>query len=95
MKKAKKGVTRDYNDCTQPEISKHGICTCLVKKNQFGKISAQRLVITADKVDLVIWSLCFYFLRLRKHSTQTCHLFWLQGGVSKTMFWTVNLPSEF
>jgi hypothetical protein len=25
MKKAKKGVTRDYNDCTQPEISKRGI----------------------------------------------------------------------
>jgi hypothetical protein len=33
MKKAKQGVTRDYNDCTQPEISKRGICTCLVKKN--------------------------------------------------------------
>jgi hypothetical protein len=31
MKKAKKGVTRDYNDRTQPEISKRGICTCLVK----------------------------------------------------------------
>jgi hypothetical protein len=43
MKKAKKGVTRDYNDCTQPEISKRGICTCFVKK-PFGKISAQRLV---------------------------------------------------
>ena len=52
MKKAKQGVTRDYNDCTQPEISKRGICTCLVKKIQFGKISAQRLVITAEK----IWS---------------------------------------
>jgi hypothetical protein len=50
MKKAKKGVTRDYNDCTQPEISKRGICMCLVKKIQFGKISAQRLVITAEKV---------------------------------------------
>jgi hypothetical protein len=33
MKKAKKGVTRDYNNCTQPEISKREICTCLVKKN--------------------------------------------------------------
>jgi hypothetical protein len=43
MKKAEKGVTRDYNDYTQPEISKRGICTCLVKKNEFGKISAQRL----------------------------------------------------
>jgi hypothetical protein len=50
MKKAKKGVTRDYNDCTQPEISKCGIGTCLVKKIQFAKISAQRLVITAEKV---------------------------------------------
>jgi hypothetical protein len=32
MKKVKKGVTLDYNDWTQPEISKRGICTCLVKK---------------------------------------------------------------
>ena len=32
------------------KFQKRGICTCLVKKIQFGKISAQRLVITAEKV---------------------------------------------
>jgi hypothetical protein len=32
MKKAKKDVTRDYNDCTHSEISKHRICT-FGKKN--------------------------------------------------------------
>jgi hypothetical protein len=36
------------------KFQKRGICTCLVKKIQFGKISAQRLVITAEKV----WSHC-------------------------------------
>jgi hypothetical protein len=50
MKKPKKGVTRDCNSCTQPEISKRGICKCLLKKIEFGKILAQRLVITAEKV---------------------------------------------
>ena len=65
MKKAKKGVTHDYNDCTQvaceqalfelsftqPEISKRGTLHVFGKKTtKFGKISAQRLVITAEKV---------------------------------------------
>jgi hypothetical protein len=31
------------------KFQKRGICTCLVKKIQFGKISAPRLVITAEK----------------------------------------------
>jgi hypothetical protein len=33
MKKAKKGVTRDYNDCTQPEISKTRNLHVFGKKN--------------------------------------------------------------
>ena len=51
MKKAKNGVKRDDIAFSQPEILKAPICTFLVKKIQFGKISAQRLVISGERVE--------------------------------------------
>ena len=61
MKKAKKRVARDYIDCMKPKISKSGFARVWYKNIQFGKISAQRLVITAVK----IWSHWINFHRSR------------------------------